>query len=63
MVHICEVNAENYESRKANAKLIAASPELLEALKLCIKLMELADLTDGYQYQIAQNAISKALTL
>lgn len=52
------------EEFEANAKLIAAAPELLEALKGCIHWMSKVNLSDeGDQaIQLAEKAIKKATT-
>ena len=44
----------------ANARLIAAAPELLEALLLMIRLHELSDSPEGDITRIARSAIAKA---
>lgn len=54
----------NHEEYMANARLIAAAPELLEALKLCDQRMkELQELTDypfAWPRLAAREAIAKA---
>ena len=47
--------------QEADARLIAAAPELLGALTLCIaRLEEYADATDGIALESARSAIAKA---
>ena len=60
--NICSIN-EHIEEREANAKLIAAAPELLDALKDCEKLLSIyAESTEsslnnkGADAQIWRNA-------
>ncbi len=49
-----ETYALSGDSAEANARLIAAAPELLEALELAVKN------PDGQWYDVAQAAITKA---
>ena len=56
MVMVCEVNAESYDKRNANAHLISAAPNLLEACQL------LLDDPNELVFRLkAQAAINKAL--
>lgn len=51
------------EEEKANATLISAAPELLEALKLCTRVLRDEKVDDGYRNTAltsAFSAISKA---
>lgn len=52
---------EDYETAKANAKLIAAAPDLLEALQSIIINADPRLFSDG-QLEQAKRAIAKALT-
>ena len=45
---------------EANARLIAAAPELLEALKAALSLIEIAIPFDGEVNRMVRNAIAKA---
>ena len=45
---------------QANAKLIAAAPELLDACVKIAEYIELRNISDGEAYFIAKNAIKKA---
>lgn len=48
---------------KANAKLIAAAPELLAALKLCLETIQINGVTELYEINAvrrAESAIKKA---
>jgi hypothetical protein len=49
---------------KANQRLIAAAPELLDALKEMVRMYEEVQPAGGYQgvYEMAQEAIDKATT-
>ncbi len=51
---------ENPEEHAANARLIAASPDLLEALKDMVNLVELMCPFDGPQQRKARAAIARA---
>ena len=53
-------NGKEIEAHKANAHLIAAAPELLEALEYALKEMAALDLLRPAQVK-AQAAIAKAL--
>ncbi len=59
------VHEREAKETRANAQLIAAAPELLEALKLCVGAMEtgMVDFnpSDEYAMGLAQAAIAKAL--
>lgn len=57
-----ETADNDFETCIANARLIAASPELLEALKVCINVMELVDGENDCSRGIdaAEAAIAKA---
>lgn len=48
------------EQAKANAKLMAAAPELLEACIQIAEYIELHNISDGEAYFIVKNAIKKA---
>ena len=48
------------EESKANARLIAAAPELLEALQEMVSLVEMVIPFDGPQQRKARAAIAKA---
>jgi hypothetical protein len=56
---ICTIHLDNIEVR-ANAKLIAAAPKLLEAL---IELKIMAEGNNQYAFELAEEAINKALGL
>lgn len=62
---VCDVNGpHDHENYKANADLIAAAPDLLEALEACAKRMEeLQKITNyplAWPRTLAQKAIAKA---
>jgi len=52
--------AKQEEIDKANARLIAAAPELLEALKIAEVHLGWGDVTLGNVHRIVRNAIAKA---
>lgn len=60
--YICQVMESDYD--KGNARLIAAAPDLLEALKVAINTVECASIgADGAElpwYRMARKAIAKA---
>ena len=70
-IHICHAygrlnnddeHVSSVEEMEANAKLIAAAPELLEALQIAVKNMRLADEIEFEgEISIGEQAISKAL--
>ena len=49
-----------HDNKEANARLIAAAPELLEALIACNELMKQRGAGDTFESQQARNAIAKA---
>jgi len=51
---------EAYEEAKANARLMAAAPELLEALMLAKDMMIVNDLSLPYTFEVIDEAIAKA---
>ena len=59
---ICDMCDDGYddETQKANAHLIAAAPDLLEALENIVALSEGSDRLDWPEYIEAQKAIKKA---
>ena len=54
------LNAQNLAEVRANAQLIAAAPELLEALEDYVKVHEFLGHADRPHYQAAIKAIAKA---
>lgn len=56
-------NGLSLEEMRSNAKLIAAAPELLEALINMVKMYEEIEPAGGYQgyYELAKIAITKAI--
>lgn len=57
--HICKTKKLDEQTRIANARLIAAAPELLEALELAVKQNTIGGLEVPWIRQ-AQQAIAKA---
>jgi len=55
--HSVELMDENEEEERANAKLVAAAPELLEALKMCLPVVSEFS---SKAYFAAKEAIKKA---
>src|ERR1700679_4257089 len=59
---VCDSPLDYTEQEKANARLITAAPELVEALELCEDVLsELARLDDGTPSISALNAARKAI--
>ena len=54
------LNAQNLAEVRANAQLIAAAPELLEALEDYVKVHEFLGRADRPHYQAAKKLIAKA---
>ena len=57
---ICEPNGLTYKTQRANSKLIAAAPDLLEALQVCYKSLCTYGNHPIIEKQVEQ-AINKAL--
>ncbi len=62
---VCEIpdyhfHAEDVEYQSADARLITAAPELLEALELCLNAVVLAGWSDDFCAHNARAVISKA---
>ena len=57
-----EDDQQSHEETKANAKLIAAAPDLLEALKGCLAMMEAETLDEVHSdlAEVVRDAIAKA---
>ena len=54
---ICQITPRD---QKANARLIAAAPELLEALEAMVEMVEMNGLGKRYALDLAASAITKA---
>ena len=54
---ICQITPRD---QKANARLIAAAPELLEALEAMVEMVEMNGLGKRYALDLAASAIKKA---
>ena len=62
-MYVCNGIAQGPDDGHSDARLIAAAPELLEALKFCAKVLEnqgLYDVSEQLAFDQAQSAISKA---
>ena len=55
--HLALVQTQNAE---ANARLIAAAPELLESLKMMLEMSEMGGFGKAYAEDVARAAIAKA---
>ena len=61
MVKVANVSGANYEEAKANARLIAAAPDLLEALNALVAAHgSILDLRESDELKLARAAIAKA---
>jgi len=58
-VKICNIVTRDYETAEANAKLIAAAPVLLEALKYLVRYC--TDNDTGAELSSAMDAINQAI--
>lgn len=59
-VAICATGDSPQEMENANARLIAAAPDMLEALTLALPHLEAVALKDNAAYALARAAITKA---
>ncbi len=61
-VAICTSNIAEYSEEVANAKLIAAAPDLLEACKITLEIKKLMDESGGATFEVEglEQAIAKA---
>jgi hypothetical protein len=57
---ICGVCFEDDDDKKADALLIAAAPELMEALECMVEMVEMKGFGKAYAMDISRAAIAKA---
>ncbi len=57
---ICTIDTEITEEQEANARLIAAAPELLEACRLAFAYFDDEDFSPGYVRKMLSETIAKA---
>lgn len=60
IVEAAHITHEADEQTRANARLIASAPELLEAAKLALGVLEYSSETDGTTAKVLRAAIAKA---
>lgn len=60
-VRICNITKSDSQTEKANAQLISAAPELLEALKRLVRTIKAEGLSKDILTARAEQAINKAL--
>lgn len=57
---VCSVHCDSPEEMRANAHLIAAAPEILEALEMMLEMSEMSGFGKAAAEDVARAAIAKA---
>jgi hypothetical protein len=59
-LHLCDVYGEDRATRAANARLIAAAPELLAALEDLVRQLPVDERLADFNLDLAEAAVAKA---